>query len=102
MEETDSKKRNALPQTKFSVTLDIDYPIETFDEESYVPTRAPLRTTDGSPFGSYGSWYPIATTSRKYPFASTTHKSPVATTTHRYPRVTATRKYLGITTSHRY
>ncbi|KAH8774258.1 hypothetical protein F5882DRAFT_464698 [Hyaloscypha sp. PMI_1271] len=100
MEETDSKKRNALPQTKFSVTLDIDYPIETFDEGSYVPTRAPSRTTDGGPFGSYGSWFPIATTSRKYLFVSTTYKSPVATTTRRYPGVTTTRTYPGITTSH--
>jgi len=102
MEETDSKKRNALPQTKFSVTLDIDYPIETFDGGSYVPTRAPSRTTDGGPFGSYGSWFPIATASRKYPFASTTYKSPVATTTRRYPGVTTTRTYPGITTSHGY
>lgn len=93
MEETGSKKRNALPRTKFSITLDIDYPIETFDEGSYVPTRAPSRTTDGGPFGSYGSWFPIATTSRKYPFASTTYKSPVATTTRRYSGVTTTRKY---------
>jgi hypothetical protein len=38
MEETDNKKWNAVPQTKFSVTLDIDYPIETFDKECYVPT----------------------------------------------------------------
>jgi hypothetical protein len=90
--ETDNKKWNALLQTKFSVTLDLDYPIKPFDGESYIPTGAPSKTTDGGPFGPYGSWYPIATTSRKYPFASTTYKSPVATTTHRYPGITATRK----------
>ncbi|KAE9371839.1 hypothetical protein N431DRAFT_441798 [Stipitochalara longipes BDJ] len=81
VEETDNKKRNPSPQILFTVTDDLNYPIETstyhpvstrrpswttdrdpIETETYRPfsTRRPSRTTTDR-FGPYGSWYLTAT-----------------------------------------
>jgi len=59
VEETDNKKRS--PQVFFTVTDDLNYPIET-ETETYRPasTRRPSRTTTDR-YGPYGSWYLTAT-----------------------------------------
>ncbi|KAN0096815.1 hypothetical protein V8E51_015620 [Hyaloscypha variabilis] len=59
IEGRDNKKREPSPQVVFTVTDDLNYPIET---ETYHPasTKKPSRTTTDR-FGPYGSWYLTAT-----------------------------------------